>query len=155
MERISLLNGKLCPLLLQLPPAFEYRHLDLLKDFLLSLPKGYHFVGEVRNKKLLENSLYSLLRKNNVALIIIDHPFLPELSVTTSDFTYIRWEGVRGKVKGTLGKDELDRSNDITRWVEKIEKFLDHSIEVFGYFSKYYSGHPPSNVAQLLSQLQR
>jgi uncharacterized protein YecE (DUF72 family) len=152
-ERISLLEGKLGPLLLQFPYGFKPEHLHALNDFLPTLPKEYHFVVEVRNKKLLDDNLYSLLRENGVALAIVDHPFMPKLDVTTADFTYIRWEGDRRKVKGTLGKVEVDRNNDIVTWAEKIKTFLDNSIEVFGYFSKYYSGHPPSDAKRLLKLL--
>ena len=149
IERISLLQGKLGPLLLQFPYGFKPEHLHVLNDFLPSLPKGYRFVVEVRNKNLLDDNLYSLLRKNGVALAIVDHPFMPKLDATTADFTYIRWEGDRRKVKGTLGEVEVDRNNDIMAWAKKITTFLDNSMEVFGYFSKYYSGHPPSDAKQL------
>jgi uncharacterized protein YecE (DUF72 family) len=153
IERISLLQGKLGPLLLQFPYGFKPEHLYMLNAFLPTLPKGYRFVVEVRNKKLLDDKLYSLLRKNDVALAIVDHPFMPNLDAATTDFAYIRWEGDRRKVKGTLGKVEVDRSNDIVTWAEKIKTFLDNSIEVFGYFSKYYSGYPPSDAKQLLQLL--
>ncbi len=155
IERISLLQGKLGPLLLQFPYGFKAEHLRVLNDFLPSLPKGHRFVVEVRNKKLLDDKLYSLLRENGVALAIVDHPFMPKLEATTADFAYIRWEGDRRKVKGTLGKVEVDRSNDTVTWTEKIKTFLDNSIEVFGYFSKYYSGHPPSDARQLLKLLHQ
>jgi uncharacterized protein YecE (DUF72 family) len=125
----------------------------VLNDFLPSLPKGYRFVVEVRNKNLLDDNLYSLLRKNGVALAIVDHPFMPKLDATTADFTYIRWEGDRRKMKGTLGEVKVDRNNDIMAWAKKIKTSLDNSMEVFGYFSKYYSGHPPSDAKQLLKFL--
>jgi len=150
IERISLLQGKLGPLLLQFPHGFKPEYLHILNDFLPSLPKGHRFAVEVRNKKLLDDKLYSLLRENEVAFAIVDHPFMPKLDVTTADFAYIRWEGDRRKVKGTLGKVEVDRNNDIMAWAERIKTFLDNSIEVFGYFSKYYSGYPPSDAKQLL-----
>jgi uncharacterized protein YecE (DUF72 family) len=149
-ERISLLQDKLGPLLLQFPYAFKPEHLPLLSDFLPTLPKKHRFVVEVRNKKLLDDSLLSLLRDNGVAFAIVDQPFMPRLYETTADFTYIRWEGDRRKVKGTLGEVEIDRKNDIVAWVDRIRRFLDNSIEVFGYFSKYYTGYPPSDGEQLL-----
>ena len=38
---------------------------------------------------------------------------------------------------------------------EKIKPFVSKQIEVFGYFGKYYSGYPPSDIANLKSQLNR
>ena len=40
---------------------------------------------------------------------------------------------------------------DIKNWAEKIRKYLDASIEVFGYFSKHYSGHSPTDAKQFIS----
>jgi len=155
VERISLLQGKLGALLLQFPYGFKPKHVSLLSDFLPMLPKGFRYVVEVRNKKLLEDKLYSLLRENGVALAIVDQPYMPKIEAVTADCTYIRWEGDRRKVKGTLGEIEIDRTNDLIGWTQKIKKFLDNSLEVFGYFSKYYSGYPPADAKQLLKLLQR
>ena len=93
-----------------------------------------------------------MLRDNGVALALIDHPWMPKMNTITADFTYIRWEGDRNKINGKLGKVERDRSNDIKEWGAKIRDFLD-SVEVFGYFSKTYSGYPPGDVRMLLDLL--
>jgi len=151
IENISLLQGKLGPLLLQFPYEFKTEHEKLLSEFLSSLPSGYKFVVEVRNKKLLNEELYSLLKANGVALALVDHPFMPKVETITADFTYIRWEGDRRKVKGTLAEIEVDRVNDIKNWAEKIKASLTTSNEVFGYFSKYYSGKPFEDAGQLLT----
>ena len=118
------------------------------------LSKNHRFVLEVRNEELLTAELHSLLRDNNVAFATVDHPFLHKLSiyVETADFVYIRWEGDRRKVKGTLGQKEVDRTKDIKKWAKNINEFLETSKEVFGYFSKYYSGYPPDD-AKLLNSL--
>jgi uncharacterized protein YecE (DUF72 family) len=63
-------------------------------------------------------------------------------------------EGDRRKVNGTLGKVEIDRTEDIKRWAGKIKKWADLSSDVFVYFSKFYSGHPPTDAKQLVSLLQ-
>ena len=75
--------------------------------------------------------------------------------VMTSDFTYIRLEGDRRRVTGTLGKVEIDKSDGIRGWAERIKKYLDLSMEVFVYFSKYYSGYPPADAAQLTKLLSQ
>jgi len=76
------------------------------------------------------------------------------MDTITADFTYIRWVGDRKKVTGTLGKVERDRSEDIKEWAVKIKGFLDNSLEVFGYFSKSYSGYPPGDVRMLLDHIK-
>jgi uncharacterized protein YecE (DUF72 family) len=153
-ERMSLLQVKHGPLLLQFPYAFKLEHLDLLRDFLSTLPKTLQLVVEVRNKKLLTEELYSLLQENRTALALVEQPFMPTTEVMTSNFAYIRLEGDRRKVSGTLGKVEIDRTEDVSRWAEKIKKWADLSSDVFVYFSKFYSGHPPTDAKQLASLLQ-
>lgn len=150
IEHMTLMGNKLGPLLIQLPPGFTPEKSGVLKDFLAGLPAKYRFALEVRNKKWLDQKFYDMLRDNKVALTLLDHPWMPEMNTITADFTYIRWVGDRKKVKGTLGKVEKDRSDVIKDWAVKIKSFLDNSIEVFGYFSKSYSGYPPGDVRMLL-----
>ena len=149
IEHMSLMGDKLGPMLIQLPPGFAPEKSGILRDFLEGLPERCRFAVEVRNKKWLDEKFYNLLRDTKVALVLIDHPWMPQMNTITADFTYIRWVGDRKKVKGTLGKVEKDRSEDIKDWAEKIKRFLDDSIEVFGYFSKSYSGYPPGDVRML------
>jgi hypothetical protein len=51
-----------------------------------------------------------------------------------------------------LGKIEADRAEDLKVEAEKIRLYLG-KMEVFGYFGKYYSGYPPSDVATLRANL--
>jgi uncharacterized protein YecE (DUF72 family) len=150
LRNISKLGDKLGPLLIQLPYSYKPEKFEVLKEFLTSLPKKYRFALEVKNKKWLENEFYDLLRRKDVALALIDHPWLPEMNEITSDFTYIRWEGDRRKIKGTTGRVERDRKKELEAWGFRIENLLADNIEVFGYFSKYYSGYSPTDVTQLL-----
>jgi uncharacterized protein YecE (DUF72 family) len=154
IRRVSQLQNKLGPLLLQFPATFRLEHLHLLNDFLPSLPKRHHYVVEVRNKELLEERFYSLLRENGVALAFLDRSSMPKIEELTADFVYIRWEGDRRKVSGTLGKVEVDRTIDFKQWATRIRSLLDLTTDIFGYFSKYYSGHPPTDAKQLLNLLQ-
>lgn len=154
IEHMSFMSEKLGPLLLQLPPGFTPEKSGILKDFLASLSDKSRFAVEFRNKKWLDEKFYNLLRDNNVALVLIDHPWMPEMNTITADFTYIRWEGDRNKIKGTSGKVERDRSGDIEKWGIRIRGFLEESREIFGYFSKSYSGYPPGDVKMLMDVLK-
>ena len=78
---------------------------------------------------------------------------MPLASEVTSDFLYIRLEGDRSKVKGTLGRMEVDRENDTRRWAERIKPYLNKEMNVFGYFGKYYSGFPPLDIVLLTNLL--
>ncbi len=154
IDHISLLGDKLGPLLLQFPWDFKPENFEVLKDFLSVLPERYRFAVELRNKKWLDEKLYGMLRDHGVALVLIDHPWMPEMKIITADFTYIRWEGDRKKVNGRLGKVERDRSKEIMDWAGKIKGFMGDQVEVFGYFSKSYSGYPPGDVKMMMELLR-
>jgi uncharacterized protein YecE (DUF72 family) len=154
-RHISRLGSKLGPLLLQFSYAFGKNHAPFLEEFLANLPQKNRVAVEVRNKGLLNDDFYSLLRRREAALAWVDSPFMPKLEVITADFAYIRWEGDRRKVNGLLGKVETDRAGGIEMWAGKIRRLLDDSMEVYGYFSKYYSGYPPADAGQLLALMQK
>jgi uncharacterized protein YecE (DUF72 family) len=149
IETTSTLQDKLGPLLLQFPPTFGPKKIPRLEEFLPKLPRDYRYAVEVRSKEVLTDTLYAVLRKNRVALVLTVGRFIPETEQINADFVYIRWEGDRSEVNGTLGKVEVDRTDEIRVWADKINK-LRQKVEVFGYFSKYYSGHPPTDAKKLL-----
>ena len=151
LERASLLNEKMGPLLLQFPPNFGVEHLSDLSDFLRKLPQKSRYVVEVREKNWLQADFYSLLKANNTGLAWVDSPNMPQISEVTSDFLYVRWEGDRKKINGMLGKIEADTTSSLHIWADKLKPFLTRQNQIFGYFSKYYSGYPPSDIESLLS----
>ncbi len=152
LETVVLLGEKLGDLLLQFPPNFGVDHLSDLEVYLQKLPKVHRYVIEVRNKSWLTPKFYSLLKDNKVALAWADSPLIAQIGEVTADFLYIRWEGDRKRVNGTLGKTEVDRSGDIKVEAEKLTPFLG-KMDVFGYFAKYYSGNPPSDIFKMQSYL--
>jgi uncharacterized protein YecE (DUF72 family) len=153
LEIVSLLDEKLGGLLLQFPPNFGVDHLPDLAAYLEKLPKVNRYVVEVRNKSWLNQDFYALLKANNVALAWADSPLMAQIGEVTADFLYIRWEGDRKRVNGTLGKIEVDRARDLKAEAEKLTPFLG-KMDVFGYFGKYYSGYPPSDIAIIRDYLE-
>jgi len=153
LKRVTQLQEKLGPLLLQFPHAFKIEHVPLLQGFLEALPEDHRYVVEIRNKELLNDEFYSILRDNNAVLAWVDAPLMPQINEMTSDFIYVRLEGNRDQVNGTLGKVEVDKTVQIKEWADKIQPFMERQTKVFVYFSKFYSGFPPSDVFELNKQL--
>jgi uncharacterized protein YecE (DUF72 family) len=153
LKRISLLEKKVGALLLQFPPNFGVEYLHDLENFLHKLPKHYQYVIEVRNKSWLNKEFFSILRANKYTLAWTDSSITAHINEVTSDFLYFRWEGDRKKVKGTLGTKEVDRAEDLKLIANQIKLFLRRKLTIFGYFGKYYSGYPPSDIINLQSHL--
>jgi uncharacterized protein YecE (DUF72 family) len=153
LDRISQLEDKLGPLLIQLPLSFGQRQINRLQDFLPALSRNMRYAVEIRNRELLNDEISSLLTRNDMALVTVDLSEFPLSETTTTDFAYIRWEGDRKEIDPTLGKVQRNRTNDISTWANKIDQLLTNETRVFGYFSKYYSGHPPTDATHLLKLL--
>ncbi|MCW3995893.1 MAG: DUF72 domain-containing protein [Candidatus Bathyarchaeota archaeon] len=149
LNRVGLLKEKLGPLLLQFPPSFAANHWGDFEAYLHWLPKESRYVVEVRNKTWLNPEFLRLLRDIKVALAWTDSPLMAKIREVTADFLYIRWEGDRRRVKGTLGRIEVERQADLKAWAQKIKPYLNGQMEVYGYFDKYYSGYPPSDIKML------
>jgi uncharacterized protein YecE (DUF72 family) len=147
LRNISLLGSKLGPLLLQFQPSFGPENTGVLKDFLSDLPEGFRLALEIRDKEWLRDGFYSLLRDKGTALALVEAPWMPVVEEVTSSFIYVRWEGDRRRVQGALGRVEVDRINEISKWAQRVRGYLDDSLEVFGYFSKFFSGHPPTDTS--------
>jgi uncharacterized protein YecE (DUF72 family) len=152
---VGLLGDKLGCLLLQFPPNFAATHWQDLASYLQELPKEHRYIVEVRNKSWLNQDFYTLLRKNEVALAWSEASLMTNISEVTTDFLYMRWEGDRKAVNGTLGKVEADKTADLQRWADKLKPYLSRGMKIFGYFGKYYSGLPPHDTATMISLLDK
>ena len=92
--RPLILQKKLGPLLIQLPPSFNFdedRH--RLEGFLEVLPHHVRFAIEFRDKSWLRPDTWDVLRSNKVANTIVDEPSLPPDVIVTTDFSFVRWHG--------------------------------------------------------------
>jgi uncharacterized protein YecE (DUF72 family) len=156
------LAEKLGVILLQFPYfnkkafAAPAEFLARLKTFLDKLPTDRRFAVEVRNKYWLGPPLYDLLRKNNIALALIDHPWLPRPrewfakgDAITTDFTYIRWLGDRKAIEEQTkiwDKTIVDRTGDLEDWVDACRNFLKRKIRVFAFANNHYGGYAPDTL---------
>jgi uncharacterized protein YecE (DUF72 family) len=154
LERVKLLKEKLGVLLLQLPPAFKSQHFSSLERYLKSLPEEFHYSVEIRNKSLLNQDVYALLKETRIALTWVDSTKMPFSNELTSNFIYIRWEGDRNKIKGNTGNSEIDQKENIRSWAKRLKPILQEN-KVYGYFSKFYSGAPIQDCAYLLNEIQK
>lgn len=168
---MSLLDDKLGPILFQFPyyakrtGVTEDEFLGRLQPFLKSLPENeFRFAVEVRNKAWINPFLFEILHDHNVALTLIDHPWMapPDTlfrhkEILTTDYTFIRWLGDRRaieKVTTVWNETVIDREKDLTRWVPHIKDVLDQKKDVFGYVNNHYSGYAPADIDRLRHMME-
>jgi uncharacterized protein YecE (DUF72 family) len=166
---MEILGEKLGPLLFQFG-YFNKKAFIGVNDFLARLvpfmrrfPKGQKFAVEIRNKNWLVPQFVEALRDRSVALALIDQSWMPRPSVIfdkldpiTTDFTYVRWLGDRkGIEERTKTWDEVivDRSGELSEWVEILRKVHKRNIQIFAYANNHYAGHAPATVDQFKQML--
>ncbi len=151
-RRVKGLGKKLGPILFQLPPKLKSDKFEAVESLLAAIPTGLLHAIEFRNKSWFSNPTYRLLEKYDISIVQTGE--CTERGVSAGHL-YFRWEGVRSIVNGNLGKVEIDRSETTRMWAERLRGYLEQEHEIFGYFSKFYSGYPPEDAAQMLNLLSK
>jgi len=146
------LGDKLAVLTLQFAFDFGPDHFDRLETFLRGLPSGSRYAVELRNRKWLNSSLVEMLSQHNVALVLQDLYYMPKLNWITADFTVIRWLGRRSDIE-VFDRIQIDRTEVLERWAQRVAGFLDDGVDVYGYFNNHFAGHSPASARQFAEML--
>ena len=170
LELVQILGERLAVVLFQFP-YFRVKELSV-EDFLgrlsatlSTLPAEVRFAVEIRNKTWVAPELLGLLREHRVALVFIDHPYMPrprDQAVPerlTSDCAYIRLLGDRYVIEKKTkkwGELVLDRESRLREWAEiLIELAAAQAIDnVFAFANNHFAGHGPATCRQLSALLR-
>jgi hypothetical protein len=128
----------------------------VLEPFLKSLPKGYPFVLEIRNKGWMDDGFMDTLRKYKVAFALIDQSWVPRpwefktpLDTHTADIAYIRLLGDRKgieQVTKTWDKIVVDKTADLKKWAGEVESLQKLKIPVMIAVNNHFQGCGPETV---------
>jgi len=142
------LGGKLGCLLVQLPPRYDYKPREL-EEFFKILPSQVKFAVEFRDLSWMREETWVLLKRYDVAYVIVDEPLLPPEVHLTASFAYFRWHGKGGRpwYNYRYGKEELEP------WVPKVNETAKKVDRVYGYFNNHYHGYAVENCLQVLEML--
>jgi len=176
LDAMSRLGPKLGPLVLQFgyvakgKDPEEYRtgadFLRRLRAYLGSVPAGFRWAVEVRNRTWLDGDLPKLLADRGSALVLTDYftmPGLPELEgkvdIATAGFSYVRFLGDRKEIDeriavkraaepgaGEFDRLVVDREEPLRRWVPPLLRLLERTGRVFAYFNNHFAGCGPRSV---------
>jgi uncharacterized protein YecE (DUF72 family) len=158
-DRVRELRHKLGPILVQLGPDFGPEELPALVDFLPSLPKDLDVAIEFRQRGWATEGILALLREHNVALALVDGPWMPRNWVLklaqrpTADFAYIRWMGPHRNLVDH-SRIQVDRSRELEQWHGAINGLATQVDAVYGYVSNYFAGHSPRSARDIQALLQ-
>ncbi|MBD3208304.1 MAG: DUF72 domain-containing protein [Candidatus Nealsonbacteria bacterium] len=148
-ELLSVLRGlgkKLGPVLFQLPPQWHI-NAPRIKSFLNILPKGFRYAMEFRHDSWYDKEIFKSLRERNIAFCIHDHKDAPSPEKVTADFIYLRLHGPGGYYSSKYTDEQL------SRWSEKIKKWLSEGKDIYAYFNNDTSGYAIRNSDQLKKKI--
>lgn len=153
LNRISILDRKLGPILLQFPATFAATdfNLDSIAEFLdyatngRSAPK---LAMEFRDSSCFGDPMVDILRKYRCALVIphSNHYPVPNL-VVTADFAYFRFHGPQAMFASSYSDAE------ISEWAQKVTDLTRSKRSIYAYFNNDSGGHAPRNAAELRQQV--
>lgn len=167
---MSCLEHKLGPMLLQFPyfnrkdSLKPQEFLQRLRAFLPTLPAGFQFALEIRNKAWVGPELLNLLREHKVSFTLIDHPWMTRPSelmqqgdIVTADFAYVRMLGDRGAIEEktkSWHEAVVDRSPELEEWAAVVDALLSRGLKVYTYVNNHFAGHSPETMRQFLEMLR-
>ncbi len=146
LARAQLLQGKLGPLLYQLPPQMP-RNEPVLEAFLSLLPPGLHHAFEFRHASWLDDKVFQLLRRYNAGFCIFDMPQFPCPVVVTADFAYFRFHGSTSLYSSCYSDAELEE------WARKIAALSQNLTSVYIYFNNDAEAFAIQNAQDLAPKL--
>ena len=156
IDRVTPLEDRLGPILIQLSPAFKAGsgNQTVLEKFLGELPSGFRWAVEFRDPGWTTPAVSEMLRRHNVATVLADGRWIRrqqmmELAIEpTSDFAYLRWLGT-GKRLVDFSFVQLEREREIELWADAVRTLGSRVDKIYGYFSNHFQGHAPQSVRTL------
>ena len=141
-ETVAGLEGKLGPVLFQLPPRWR-RNVPRLEAFLSALPGKYRFAFEFRDPSWFDPAVYELLRRFGAAFCIYDLDGRLSPLEVTADLVYVRLHGPLGPYEGRYDDKAL------RTWARRLKGFQEEGKTVFCYFDNDEQGYAVENALRL------
>lgn len=134
--------GRIGPVLFQLPPNLKV-DLELLRSFLITLPRRMQSSFEFRHASWLSEETYTILREHNVALCIAESEERDTPDVVTADFAYYRYR------KPNYTPDERQAM------VSRMREHLAAGRDVFAYFKHEETPEGAIYAREVLGQFEK
>ena len=153
-NRSALLQEKLGPLLIQLPPDMSSREFDSVDAFVRALPAELEFAIEFRHATWFNERTYDLLRAFDVTMAVSVGPWLDTAGalavsgLAPGRFQYLRWMGAPRRQE--LSDNIVDeRDDDLEQWAREILYRSGEKPITYAYFNNDYQGHSPESARRL------
>ncbi len=146
LERLSSLESKLGPVLVQLPPnlAFDEPTVRSFAETLDETARGWRFALEARHPSWTKQQALDLLAERSIAWVVADSGdrFVSREAVT-ADFVYLRLHGPEELYSSRYTEEQLHA------YADKAAGWLATGHDVWAMFNNDYQAHAVHNARRL------
>jgi uncharacterized protein YecE (DUF72 family) len=142
LERIAILEGKLGPLLFQLPPKWRFNP-ERFRGFLAALPRDYRYAFEFRDPSWYHPEAYEALTEHGAAFCMYELAGHLSPKEVTADFIYIRLHGPGDAYQGQY------ETSVLAGWAGAISTWAKQGKEAFCYFDNDEAGYAAQDALRL------
>lgn len=148
LDRISVLRGRLGPVLFQLPPNWRCNS-ERLKQFLTALPQDNRYAFEFRDPSWHDDLVYQALEQAGAAFCIYDLAGRQSPKAVTTDFIYVRLHGPGEAYEGSYSSQVL------AGWAGAFSAWARQGKDIFCFFDNDQKGFAPANASALQEMLDQ
>lgn len=143
---IKALDGRLGPILFQLPPNWAV-NVERLAAFLEAVPGRYRYTFEFRDPSWFCDEVYDTLRKHKAAFCIYDLNRKQSPIEVTADFVYIRLHGPERPYEGSYD------GRTLAGWARRIKSWQKSDKDVYCFFDNDQKANAPKDARRLQEKL--
>ncbi|HEY9399264.1 MAG TPA: DUF72 domain-containing protein [Nitrososphaeraceae archaeon] len=149
-ERMEPIKDKVLALLIQLPPSYQLKQgLEDFRNYNFFFEGGFRYAVEVRHPSWFNELAYNFFKRNNIAMVWSQMDRLQTPPIVTSDFVYLRLIGDRRLAESQFGKIQIDRTEEIRNWANKMKEVKQNEKDVKAGIvaaNNHYGGYGPGTV---------
>ena len=146
------MHDKVLALVLQLPPSLSFQEAKpRLNELFSYLPPDFKYPIEGRHESWFTDDAFDYLSDNNHCLVWNEVQGVKNPAKITSDYVYIRLIGDRSIPESEFGKINIDRTQLIQNWADKIKKLKVEYVIIMA--NNHFEGFGPSTANTLRMQL--
>lgn len=144
-QRLDMLQEKLGPFIIQLPPSFKLqKHYQQLSRFLEDLDRDhYRYAIEFRHESWFNDEIKALLQSRNICQVWSINQYLTTPPTATANFLYLRFVGDRAIEQ--FNRIQKDQTEPMREWNTNLAQAAD-SKERFVFFNNHFSGFGPGSA---------
>jgi uncharacterized protein YecE (DUF72 family) len=152
------LKDKVLALLIQLPPSYKLKEgLEDFSSYNFFFEGDFRYAVEVRHPSWFNDLAYNFFKNNNISMVWSQMDRLQTPPIVTSDFVYLRLIGDRRLAEEQFGKIQIDRSEEIKGWAEKMKEVKQNEKDVkIGIVAanNHYGGFGPGTVNSFRQRME-